>query len=110
LNQSDRVVISAIAEKHHAVFVLVGEFETHDVRPEFCAPLDIADAQHHMANLSNFDGSLFFRHRWLLSAHTRRLAATFKVGELLSRKKFEGKVEKWSLAAEFLDQFPAVLS
>jgi hypothetical protein len=60
------MVIRRIAEKHHAGFVPVGEFEAHDFGPEFRAALDVADAQYDVADLFDLDGSLFVCHRFLL--------------------------------------------
>ena len=65
LDQRDCVVIGSVPEKHHTAFVPVGEFKAHDLRPKFRAPLDVGYAQHHVADFSNLDGSLFFCHTFL---------------------------------------------
>jgi hypothetical protein len=60
-------MVGGIAEKHHATFILVGKFKTHDIGPKFRAALDVAHAQHHVANLFDFDGRAFCCHKKLLS-------------------------------------------
>ena len=88
------MMVRCVAEKNHAVLVPVREFKPHDFSPELAAPLDIADAQHHVTDLFNLDGARLFSHRILLSFLNRYEPATTVPAGCLSRKSHQGKKER----------------
>ena len=67
LKQRNGMVIRRIAEKHHANFIAVGEFEAHNFSPELAGALQVADRVNYMADFFYLDWRLFVRHTSSLS-------------------------------------------
>src|SRR5262249_43118378 len=86
LKQRDRVMVGAGAEKDHALLIAVGEFEAHDLRPEFAGALDVADAEDHVADLFHMDRRRFlFAFLGSPAAFSLRHKASFGCSPVLSR-------------------------
>jgi hypothetical protein len=86
------MMIRAITEKLHAELVPVGELKTHDLGPEFCAALDVTDAQNHMADFLDSNRRFFVCHKWLLSMLIfEALSLPSKVGDSYHGKTVKAK-------------------
>jgi hypothetical protein len=57
------MMVRGVTEEHHAVLILIGKLEAHDVGPKLCAALNVADAQHHVTDFLDFYRRIFLRHK-----------------------------------------------
>jgi hypothetical protein len=57
------VVVRRVSKKDHTAFVAVGEFEAHDLGPEFGTPVDIAYVEDNVPDLFYPDRGFFFCHK-----------------------------------------------